>query len=1012
MKKRKKSLFQKTMVVILSAALVVGMLPTSALAAETKSNNFAGGGICEHHTQHDDTCGYREAVDGSACSHAHTADCYVKELICEVEESDEHSHSEECYEEKLNCNHVHDEECGYREAVEENACGFVCEICSGNLPEDTETEDTETEDTEAEDTETEDTETENIETGDAVGITGANAAEGLSANNADIASDADLDHITDGQKSAVSSASIENPYSGVVCLNGTPVIITEGADSSKTKLYEDKNSNGILDGDELPIELPNEAGSLEDGYDLSFTQICGGKSGEACTGDVTITMLGGNIFYIEGTYTGDVTGNFNLRMTGGRVQMITSAAAGALNGNSEIVIGGNAAVTNAVYGGALNSDVTIGGNVSITIEGNAQIGSGSSDDGVFAGGQQDGSIIAGTGTITVKGGTVNGQVYSDLFDTTFTQGVTIDIQGGNITGFVQGITNIRSQTPSVAIKIGNAAIGGSVIGVHNAYVENTSIRIDGGTVGGQLIGAWAAKAGTVSIEVNSGSVQGLIVGKANPNGAAEESWKKGTIAVSGGSFNERIMLCNNGVSAPELSEIKLSGNPVFGENGCIVLREGESILQTGAVTGGDGSVRVNAANVNQEGTLIVRPAEASVTLDPKVFTLLNSSWSLVFGDTAESNKNLYLGTEKAPDDEGEIIKEVNKGENAPDTSLAITAKELADMVLTEAEKNQVEGGTDIKIVLDVEDASDTVGGEDKAKVEAALNGYAVGQYLDISLYKLIGDSRTNITETPQKLTITIAIPDRLKNMDSQVIRTFAVIGVHGGSAELLNDLDTNADTITIATDHFSTYAIVYKDTAKSEGGGDEGGGSGSGSGDSGSESGGGSGDGGSESGGSGSGDSGSGSSDSGNGGSGSSDNGSGSSNSNSNANSSNSNVNNNGSSDNSSNNGGSGNTSNSTGAKTGKSKDGEPKTGDSTPLELYATLAMIAGFTYLLLYFTDRKGGMTEETKKELVSKLIRWAKRGGKIRKLLALTAIFVLLVYYHSIGKNTCVEWEKVYS
>lgn len=43
MKKRKKSLFQKTMVVILSAALVVGMLPTSALAAETKSNNFAGG---------------------------------------------------------------------------------------------------------------------------------------------------------------------------------------------------------------------------------------------------------------------------------------------------------------------------------------------------------------------------------------------------------------------------------------------------------------------------------------------------------------------------------------------------------------------------------------------------------------------------------------------------------------------------------------------------------------------------------------------------------------------------------------------------------------------------------------------------------------------------------------------------------------------------------------------------------------------------------------------------------
>lgn len=952
MKKRKKSLFQKTMVVILSAALVVGMLPTSAWAAEAKSNNYTGG-ICEHHTEHDDTCGYREAVDGSDCNHVHTADCYVKELICEVEESDEHSHSDECYEERLNCSHVHDEACGYREAVEGNDCGFVCEICSANLTEDT------------------------------LGITGSDAAEGLPANNADIASDADLDHIAGGQKSAASSASIENPSSGVVCLSGTPVIITEGADSSKTKLYEDKNANGILDGDELPIELPKETGSLEDGYDLSGTQICGGKSGEACTGDVTITMLGGELFYIEGTYTGDVTGNFNLRMTGGKVQMITSAALGALNGNSEIVIGGNAVVTNAVYGGALNSDITIGGNVNITIEGNAQVGSGNSWDGVFAGGQQDGNIITGTSTITVKGGTVNGQVYSDLLDTTFTQGVTIDLQGGNITGFVQGVINVGTQTPSLAIEIGNAAIGGSVIGVRNAYVENTSIRIDGGTIGGQLIGAWAAKAGTVSIEVNSGSIQGLIVGKANPNGAAEESWKKGTIAISGGSFNERIMLCNNGVSAPELSEIKLSGNPAFGGNGCIVLREGESILQTGAVTGGDGSVRVNAANVNQEGTLIVRPAEASVTLDPKAFTLLNSSWSLVFGDTAETNKNLYLGTEKAPDEEGEIIKEVNKGENAPDTSLAITAKELADMVLTDAEKNQIEGGTDIKIVLDVEDASDTVSSEDKAKVEAALNGYAVGQYLDISLYKLVGDSRTNITETPQKLTITIAVPDRLKNTDSKITRTFAVIGVHDGNAELLNDLDTNADTITIATDHFSTYVIVHKDTAKSEGGGDEGGGSGSGSSDSG--------------------NSGSGSSDSGNGsgdsGSGSSDNGS--------VNSSNSNVNNS-----SNNNSGSGNASNNTSTKTGQSKGGEPKTGDSTPLELYATLAMIAGFAYLLLYFTDRKGGMTEETKKELVSRLIRWAKRGGKIRKLLALAAIFVLLVYYYSIGKKTCVEWEEAYS
>ncbi|MCM1045745.1 MAG: class B sortase [Candidatus Gastranaerophilales bacterium] len=45
---------------------------------------------------------------------------------------------------------------------------------------------------------------------------------------------------------------------------------------------------------------------------------------------------------------------------------------------------------------------------------------------------------------------------------------------------------------------------------------------------------------------------------------------------------------------------------------------------------------------------------------------------------------------------------------------------------------------------------------------------------------------------------------------------------------------------------------------------------------------------------------------------------------------------------------------------------------------------------------------MTEESKKELTSQLIRWGRQGRKIRRLLALAAIFVLSVYYHSIAKR----------
>ena len=46
-------------------------------------------------------------------------------------------------------------------------------------------------------------------------------------------------------------------------------------------------------------------------------------------------------------------------------------------------------------------------------------------------------------------------------------------------------------------------------------------------------------------------------------------------------------------------------------------------------------------------------------------------------------------------------------------------------------------------------------------------------------------------------------------------RTFSVIRLHNGVAEILPDLDDDPNTITIETDRFSTYAIVYQESAKS-----------------------------------------------------------------------------------------------------------------------------------------------------------------------------------------------------
>ena len=300
-------------------------------------------------------------------------------------------------------------------------------------------------------------------------------------------------------------------------------------------------------------------------------------------------------------------------------------------------------------------------------------------------------------------------------------------------------------------------------------------------------------------------------------------------------------------------------------------------------------------------------------------------------------------------DAGRLELDVLMDERAPEAQISTPKEELTDCVLTPEEKQQWESGTDIRVVLDIKEASESVGSKDKTLVEAKLaedpqvKNYKVGQYLDINLFKLIAGERRDVTKTNVKLRITIAVPDGLKNAGAAQSPDFAIIRVHEGAAEVLDDLDGNPETITIETDRFSTYVIVCSDTADNGDENNKAGGSGSEGIDSGS---------------------------------------------------------------------GTGSTGEPAGsdAKPVPSRDPEPKTGDGSSYGQYATLAMIAGFAYLLLYFGGSGKGMTEETKKELVAGIVSWAKKGGRMRRLAALSVIFLLLLYYHVIGKRLCSEWKDL--
>ena len=81
-KKRGLSLF-------ITLCLIVGMLPQTAFA--TQGATIGTSSLCEHHTTHDETCGYVEAAEGTPCTHEHSEDCY------EITESCTHTHTADCY---------------------------------------------------------------------------------------------------------------------------------------------------------------------------------------------------------------------------------------------------------------------------------------------------------------------------------------------------------------------------------------------------------------------------------------------------------------------------------------------------------------------------------------------------------------------------------------------------------------------------------------------------------------------------------------------------------------------------------------------------------------------------------------------------------------------------------------------------------------------------------------------------------------------------------------------------
>ncbi len=187
------------------------------------------------------------------------------------------------------------------------------------------------------------------------------------------------------------------------------------------------------------------------------------------------------------------------------------------------------------------------------------------------------------------------------------------------------------------------------------------------------------------------------------------------------------------------------------------------------------------------------------------------------GNNNGSNNGSNHGNNNNEDDNkselGDVKKEINKDEKAPEMSLNNKLKELENLIFTEEEKALIRNGAKAKIYLEVKDISSTISDADKVAIQEGIADFIIGEYIDISLFKRIGGGVAQRVSNPNGLiSITIIMPESLRVTDESKTRNYKIARMHDGELTIIDGVyDSATGEFTFETDKFSTYAIIYEE---------------------------------------------------------------------------------------------------------------------------------------------------------------------------------------------------------
>ena len=593
---------------LLAAAMIFTMpgVPASAVEAGASAVHT---GLCKHHPEHTEDCGYAEGTEGAACKHEHKVnggeadredplgdieDCYTLVKKCvhkhdescypvlegsvsentatpsEAEEARPTACTHECSEEsgcitkKLSCPHEHgehDDSCGYIPATEGTPCRYTCEQCNSQ------------------------------DSGLLSGVSGNAPAEcsceklcGADAVNPDCtvcsAKGADLSACL-GKEEAVLAVQ--------ALIDALPEAVTE---DNATEIEEQLKA----------IDAEIEALTDEQAAKLDMTRynaVCAALAAFALPqADHTHCVCGGN---------GDVNGHeHDTAVTWTTADSLPDSAGNyyltqPVSGNWTVPKG---KVTLCLNGQTISDSITVGSGASLTL-------TDCSDSG-----RVQGEVLVNGGKLELYSGTITGGVQVGKKGGTYQTGSSFTMYGGAITGnedyggvFLVGTTN-HIAPPSFTMHggtISDNTAGASDGGGGGVYVgEKCSFTMDGGTITGNT--ATAGNGGGIYIHFNAGNVSISNATITDNKATATGDTRYGH---GGGIYSER------GVT---VKDVTITGNSSTFEGGGIY-GKGAITLTDATVTGN------NRYDVYYDGKESTTP-ELTVSGSVKAGYYANEAWKL------------------------------------------------------------------------------------------------------------------------------------------------------------------------------------------------------------------------------------------------------------------------------------------------------------------------------------------------------------------------------------------------